>query len=111
MALPHAASGELIELIGGEQDWSHFSAIALAKTDEIELVRLTLPKGKVLPEHHVPGEITLQCLLGVVVLDAHERSVSLRAGQMVHLSGGQLHALRAEQDSVLLLTMLLVKGY
>ncbi|MET3131800.1 quercetin dioxygenase-like cupin family protein [Oxalobacteraceae bacterium GrIS 1.11] len=110
MALPHAASGQLIEL-EREIDNTRFSAIALAKTDELELVRLTLPKGKVMPEHHVPGEITVQCLSGEVVLDAHGASQSLRAGQMVFLAGGQVHALRAEQDSVLLLTMLLVKGY
>lgn len=111
MALPHAASGEVITVQDGDDDLSQFSALALAKTDEMELIRMTLPKGKVMPEHHVPGEITLLCLRGEVTLDAHGSSQSLRSGQVVYLNGGQAHALRAEQDSLVLLTILLVKGY
>ncbi|MEC5158942.1 quercetin dioxygenase-like cupin family protein [Janthinobacterium sp. CG_23.3] len=110
MALPHAGSGELIAVQHGDDDLSQFSAIALAKTAEMELIRMTLPKGKVMPEHHVPGEISLLCLRGEVALDAHGRSQALRAGQMVYLNGGQAHALRAEADSLLLLTILLDKG-
>ncbi|MDC8760476.1 cupin domain-containing protein [Janthinobacterium fluminis] len=111
MALPHAGSGEVIAVQHGDDDLTQFSALALAKTDEMELIRLTLPKGKVMPEHHVPGEITLLCLRGDVSVDAHGRSQTLRSGQMLYLNGGQAHALRAEQDSLLLLTILLVKGF
>jgi quercetin dioxygenase-like cupin family protein len=110
MALPHAGSGELIAVQRGDDDLSRFSAIALAKTAEMELIRMTLPKGKAMPEHHVPGEISLLCLRGEVTLDAHGRSQVLREGQMVYLNGGQAHALRAERDSLLLLTILLDKG-
>ena len=108
MALPHAPSGALIQLLQEDEDLSTFSARALAKTDELELIRLVLPKGKTMPEHHVPGEITLQCLRGQVVVEAHDTSLSLGPGQMMYLNGGQAHALRAEADSLLLLTILLV---
>lgn len=111
MALPHAASGEVMTVQEGDDDLSQFSALALAKTDEMEIIRMTLPKGRLMPEHHVPGEITLVCLRGEVTLEAHGRSQSLRSGQAVYLNGGQAHALRAEQDSLVLLTILLVKGY
>lgn len=110
MALPHAGSGELIAVEHDDLDLSRFAAIALAKTDEMELIRMTLPKGKTMPEHYVPGEITLLCLRGEVTLEAHGRSERMRAGQMVYLNGGQAHALCAEQDSLVLLTILLVKG-
>lgn len=108
MALQHAAAGAVIEVRQGTQDLSHFSSIALAKTDELELIRMVLPKGKSMPEHFVPGEITLLCLDGEVELEMHGSSSTLRAGQMLYLGGGQAHSLRALQDSLLLLTILLV---
>ena len=108
MALPHAASGDVIAVHSGAEDYSRFSSIALAKTLELELIRLVLPKGKTMPEHHVPGEITLLCLKGEIVVDIHVASRTLHAGDMLYLFGGQAHALRAEQDALALLTILLV---
>ena len=77
MALEHASSGQVIEVLrrdGG--DLSQFSAIALARTDELELIRMCMPKGKTMPEHHVLGEITLLCLQGQVAVTAPSCSVS-----------------------------------
>lgn len=108
MALSHAACGDVITVGAGANDFSHFSAHALAKTTELELIRLILPKGKSMPEHHVPGELTLLCLHGEIVVDVHGKERTLHAGQMLYLLGGQAHALRAEQDAVALLTILLV---
>jgi len=109
MALPHAASGAVFDTWPPELDLGRFSSIALAKTAEQEVIRLTLPKGKTMPEHHVRGEITLLCLKGSIAVDAHGAEQVLRAGQMLYLHGGQAHALRAEEDSLALLTILLVK--
>lgn len=111
MALQHAVAGGVIDVRQGAEDLSRFSSIALAKTDELELIRMVLPKGKTMPEHHVPGEITLLCLEGEVELDMHGSRRTLGAGQMLYLSGGQAHALQARQDSLLLLTILLVRGF
>lgn len=111
MAMPHAASGEIMQVQGSDDDLSRFAAIALAKTHEMEIVRMVLPAGKAMPEHYVPGEITLLCLRGEVSFEAHGRSQILREGQMVYLNGGQAHSLRAERDSLLVLTILLVKGF
>ncbi|MFT5642681.1 MAG: quercetin dioxygenase-like cupin family protein [Janthinobacterium sp.] len=108
MALPHAASGDVIAVQRGADDFSRFSSIALAKTNELELIRLVLPKGKTMPEHHVPGELTLLCLQGEIVVDMHGTIRTLHAGEMLYLFGGQAHALRAEQDALALLTILLV---
>ena len=108
MALVHAACGDVITVGPGADDFSRFSAHALAKTKELELIRLILPKGKSMPEHHVPGELTLLCLHGEIVVDVHGKERTLHAGQMLYLFGGQAHALRAEQDAVALLTILLV---
>lgn len=107
MALQHAASGDVIKVQDG-MDLSHFSSIALAKTDEQELIRMVLPKDKRVPEHHVPGEVTMLCLRGEVAVEAGGRSQVLQAGQMMYLNGGVGHALHALQDSLLLRTILLV---
>jgi quercetin dioxygenase-like cupin family protein len=107
MALQHASSGQVIALNNAGEDVTQFSSIALAKTDEIELIRLVLPAGKTMPEHWVKGEITLQCLSGEVAVDAHGRTVTLHGGEMLFLAGATPHAVRAVADSVALLTIVL----
>ena len=107
MALPHAASGDVITVQGGAQDFSRFSSIALAKTEGLELIQMIMPKGKSMPEHHVAGEITLLCLQGEIEVDVHGAVKVLHAGQMLYLGGGQAHALRAVHDTLALLTILL----
>ena len=108
MALPHATSGQVVR-IGREADesLSQFSSIALAKTEQMELIRMTVPAGRALAEHAVRGQVTLQCLEGEVAVDAHGRTAILRAGEMLYLQGGAPHALRANADSLLLLTIVL----
>ncbi|MEO7496098.1 MAG: cupin domain-containing protein [Massilia sp.] len=107
MALQHAASGEKIALQRDDNDIAHFTSVALAKTEHMELIRLVLPKERAMPEHRVDGEMTLQCLEGEIVLDAHGRSTILRPGEMLYLAGGEPHAVRANEDAVALLTILL----
>jgi quercetin dioxygenase-like cupin family protein len=107
MALQHAASGERIALRRGEDDIANFTSIALAKTDHMELIRLVVTKDKPMPEHRVEGEVTLLCLEGEIALDAHGRTVVLRPNEMVYLAGGEPHAIRANQDAVALMTILL----
>jgi quercetin dioxygenase-like cupin family protein len=107
MALPHAASGELIRLQRTEDDIAHFTSVALAKTEHMELIRLVLPKDREMPVHKVEGEITLLCLQGEIVCDAHGVSTALRPGEMLYLLGGVPHAVKANEDAVALLTILL----
>lgn len=107
MALEHATSGQVIDLVRTGEDPAHFSAIALVKTGQIELIRLVLPAGKEMPEHHVRGEITLQCLAGEIALITSERSVTLKAGEMLFLEGGAPHSMRALTDAVALVTIVL----
>jgi quercetin dioxygenase-like cupin family protein len=111
MALQHAASGERIALQRGEEDIAHFTSVALAKTEHMEIIRLVLPKDKPLPEHRVEGEITLVCLEGEIVVDAHGASTVLRPTEMLYLAGGEPHTVRSNMDSVGLLTILLNPGH
>ena len=108
MALQHAVSGERIALQRGDDDIAHFTSIALIKTDYMELIRLVLPTEKPMPEHRVEGEVTLVCLEGEIAFDAHGRTTVLQPNEMVYLAAGEPHAIRAIQDAVALMTILLV---
>lgn len=107
MALQHAVSGERIALQRGDDDIAHFTSIALIKTEHMELIRLVLPKEKPMPEHKVEGEMTLVCLEGEIAFDAHGHTTILQPNEMVYLAGGEPHAIRAIQDAVALMTILL----
>ena len=107
MALPHAVSGQLIDVRPLGDQLAAATSKAILKTQTLELMRLVLPKGKSLPDHHVPGEVTLLCLEGSVELVAHGATQIMRAGEMVYLEGGVPHALQAVEDASVLLTILL----
>jgi len=106
MSQHHPASGELIDIRPLGDDLKDAASIALARTDDLEVMRLILPKGRSIPEHHVAGEITLQCLEGTVEVQAHDRTQPLRAGQMLYLAGEVPYALYALENSSVLMTML-----
>jgi quercetin dioxygenase-like cupin family protein len=112
MAIPHAASGGLIDVIDvrplGENLRQTIST-TLVRTDQFYVFRLVLAAGKAAPNHKTPGAITIQCLEGAVELDAHGRTQILHAGSMVYLSDAEPHAFKALEDSSLLVTVLLTR--
>ena len=107
MALHHAASGDKIALTRADDDIAFFTSVALARTAHMELIRLVLPKERPMPQHKVDGDMTLQCLEGEIEVDAHGRSVTLLPGEMLYLDGGVPHSVRALEDAVALMTILL----
>lgn len=107
MAIPHAASGELIDVRPLGADLRQTSSSTLVRADHFEVFRLVLAAGKTASDHKVSGVITIQCLEGRVELEAHGRTQILRAGSMVYLSDAEPHAVKALDDSSLLVTMLL----
>lgn len=110
MSLPHASSGQLIDIRPLGAQLSSAPSRAILKSSSLELMRMVLPAGKTVAEHQVPGEITIQCLEGRVELSAHGNRQMLRAGDMVYLEGGVPHALHAQEDASLLVTILLARG-
>ena len=109
MALPHAASGTIIDIRPQGEKCATFSAIVLVKTAQLEIVRLTMPRGKTMPEHSVPGEISVQCIEGVIAFSAHGNTQQLHPGELIFLAGGEPHALQAIEDASALVTILLKK--
>ena len=80
---------------------------SVLKTPALQLMRLVLRAGQDLPEHSVPGSITLHCLEGEAVITTPSRTCKLATGQLVVLDGGEPHAVEAVSDSSLLVTILL----
>tara|TARA_R110001599_G_scaffold64023_4_gene179339 strand:+ start:18682 stop:19011 length:330 start_codon:yes stop_codon:yes gene_type:complete len=107
MALPHATSGQLIDVRPLGTRMTECMSHALFKTQKLELMRLVLPRGKGMPEHAVPGVVTIQCMEGAIELHAHQTTQTVHAGELVYLAGGEPHALHAIEDSSVLLTIVL----
>ncbi len=107
MALPHAQPLDIIDVRPLGAGLPGAVTTSLLKTRALQLMRLVLPAGQGLPEHSVPGAITVQCLEGETVVTTPSRTCELAAGQLVVLDGNEPHALKATTDSTLLVTILL----
>ncbi len=66
---------------------------------------LHLKAGEELREHSAPGAISVHCLRGEVRFSAGEDKLDLRAGVLITLTAGAPHAVVAQEESVLLVTM------
>ena len=79
---------------------------SLLKTPHLQLLRIVLAAGHALPEHHVPGEITVQCISGEADVLTPSRTCRLIAGALVMLPAAEPHCVQAHLDTVLLVTVL-----
>ena len=107
MAIRHASSGELIDIRPLKDSLKNTISNALFKSNHLEVSRRVLLAGKDVPPHQIAGEMTIQCLEGSVELMVAGTTRSMRAGDLVCLAGCETYALRAVEDSSLLVTMLL----
>jgi quercetin dioxygenase-like cupin family protein len=107
MAIPHARSGQVIDVrplgaaLAGER------TTALFKTDDLEVMRLVLTAGKSLPPHKVAGEITIQCIEGRIDVTLDGDSRILDAGQLIYLARDVVHGVVAIADASVLVTIAL----
>ena len=107
MAIPHATSGEVIDVRPLGPALADGQTSALVKTPTLEVIRLVLRPGKELcHQHTVAGEVLVQCLEGLVTVQVDGDTRALGAGQMLYLAGGEPHAIRATDGASVLLTIL-----
>ena len=106
MAIERVKSGDVIEVPPLKAAPTEIQLITLVKTPSLEVRRLVLPKGRDIPPHTAPGEITVHCLEGRVSFSAGCVPRTLEAGQMLFLDAGVPHALVGLEDSSLLITKL-----
>jgi quercetin dioxygenase-like cupin family protein len=105
MAIHHASPGEVIDIRPLGDRLAQAVTSTLAKSDQIEVIRLVLPAGKEIPPHKVASPMTVQCLEGRVEFHAHDRWQTLEPGQMLYLDGGQMHAVKSVEHSSVLITL------
>ncbi len=109
MALPHASSGQIVDILSAEGKLPSAQSYALFKSAQLEVMRVVLPAGKAFPPHRVAGEITVQCLAGRVELDVDGARQVLRSGQLMYLDAGVQHGLVGLDDATVLVTIVLCK--
>ena len=99
-------SGEVINLETLKDGMSKQATFALAKTEDMEVIRMVLPRGKSISEHSVKGELSVQCLKGEVLFRIGEEARTLAEDDWLFLDPDAPHSLHAKEDTVLLLTIL-----
>ncbi len=103
MSMQQANFNETIRLPLGNSIYRSMTTM-IVKTEGLELIRLVLPAGKVIPTHKVAGEITVQCLEGRVAFNARGKTQDMQAGHLLFLAAGEPHSVTAVEDSSLLVT-------
>lgn len=107
MALTHLPFGEIADIAPLGSTLAGIRSHALFKSADLEVARLVMRAGEAMPPHAVEGEITVQCIEGRVAFESAVGERELAPSQLVHLPGGEVHSLRALEDSSLLLTIAL----
>jgi len=106
MATHHATPGEIVYLETWADDQPDSRTKAIAKTDEMELIRISLQSGKGLPNHKVSGPITVHCIKGKIEFTAMNSTQELSSNELLHLMPGEPHSVKAVEDAVILLTII-----
>lgn len=104
MALKHAASGEVLELLPSTPVTAQ-SSQALVCAPHLEVMRLVLEAGKLIPAHAVAGPLTIQCLQGCVEVQAAGVWQSLQEHQLMYVAEGVEHALQAKVAAIVLVSL------
>ncbi len=98
---------EFIKQIKAEVTWenSDRNAITVYKTNGMRIVLIALHQDAVLKKHSADGIISIQVLEGEIIFSTDDESVLMGQGQMIALHKGLSHSVKANQESVFLLTL------
>jgi quercetin dioxygenase-like cupin family protein len=107
-AVPQSKLSEVIDVRAATTAEPGASPSTLAKTETLELRRLTLPKGREIPTHHARGEIIVHCLAGRIAFTSGDTTRHVGDGQLIILAAGEPHRLVGLEDSSVLVTKVLL---
>ena len=107
MALQHSQPLEVIDMRPLGSRLRESKTCSLLKTDHLQLMRVVLLERQALPQHHVPGKMTLLCIEGQVRVNVRAGTHELGAGELMMLPADEPHAVVAVRDASLLMTVLL----
>lgn len=102
----HIQSGEVVNLetLKGEMDVD--ASYALVKTNDMEVIRMAVHKGKTIDEHSVDGEMSVQCLKGDILFMVDGNARELTASDWLYLEKKQKFSYSVKEDTILLVTIL-----
>jgi len=104
MAMKHAQSGEVIRLLSADP-LPDLRSQALVSTPSLEVMRLVLKAGHVVPSHAVAGPVTIHCLHGVIEVQVEACWQTLHGNELMYLAEGVEHALQVIADTITLVTI------
>lgn len=81
--------------------------VGLVHRGPLRLVLFAFDAGGRLPEHKAPGQVVIQCLRGSITVDAAGTRHALGDRMMVVLESNVPHAVEAQEESEMLLTVCL----
>jgi quercetin dioxygenase-like cupin family protein len=110
MALPHAKHLDVINVAPLGDQLHGTVSTSLIKTESIQLLHMVLAPHQDQPMHHVDEECTIHCLEGLVDVVMGSGVRQLRPGNVIVLPARQQHALKAREESAVLVTLLLRGG-
>ncbi|TAM01355.1 MAG: cupin domain-containing protein [Paraburkholderia sp.] len=105
MAIPHATPGEPFDVRPLGNALKDAKSTTLIRGNQLEVIRLVLPAGKHVSEHQAPGEVTVQCVEGLVRFIVKGEPRTMHAGDMLLLEAGTPHALEALDSASLIVTI------
>ena len=106
MAFQHAKPCEVVDLKYWANGLPNNRTKAIAKTEEMEIIRIVIPAEKEISEHKVDGPIIVHCIEGKIELTAMNNSQELKTSQLMYLPPGELHSLKAIENSIVLLIII-----
>lgn len=102
----HVQSGEVINLETLKEDMQVDASYALVKTADMEVIRMSLHKGKEVEEKSLSGEISVQCLAGSIQFKVGSQTRNLTQGDWLYLEKQQVYSYLVNEDTILLVTIL-----
>jgi quercetin dioxygenase-like cupin family protein len=95
-----------LEQLHREPEWSSGqNAKTLVKFDDFRIVLLTLRARTRVPGHQSKGRISIQPVVGRILVRAEGRTFDLQNGALLALDQGSSHDIEALEDSAFLLTI------
>lgn len=80
-------------------------ATTLLREAGLRVMLLHLQPGEQIPEHHTPGAISVHCLTGQAVFSQGAEQFNLRPLSIISVGPAAPHSVKAEQDTLLLVTV------
>lgn len=107
MALSRAKSGDLVNIMDATVSLASNTSAKLVRDEHIEIFRLVVSAGTPMQEHSAAGAMTVQCLAGAVGFSCHDKTQTLRSGDLIYLNDAAPHALYSRHGATLLMTLIL----